>query len=197
MKLLGIALRSEAIPKSEQMKEKPVDSEYRGLIESRGMPLRSPDLVRLTEVRDATISLAVLYLSVLLYEVGNLISLSAMGFHASIIWSGIFPVGVMGDSPFGDGSSVAKLLQVGICVSATLTASKAVRRKGLPLTSVALAGVTGMYIASLYWEVLSLTSFVPMALHEAIYVTLSVALAFGVLRAFPTVPFAKRMTQRL
>lgn len=139
--------------------------------------------------------LSAMYLSVWLYELGNWVSLSATGAHASIVLSGVLPVAVMGDASEGPGFSVAKVLQVGICVGITLVAFNAARRMGLPLTSLTLVSVTSMYIASMYWELFSLTSFVPMTLHESIYVVLSVALTFGFLRVFPVVPFSKRSTQ--
>lgn len=141
--------------------------------------------------------MSTLYLFMWLYEIGNWLSLSVTGVHATILSSGVIPVGAMGGSPEGTGFSIAKLLQVGICVGATLIACRAVSRKGLRFTSVTLTGVTGMYIASMYWEMFSLTSFVPMVLHEATYVVLSVALTFGLLRKIPVVPHSERLTKGL
>ncbi|HEV2226687.1 MAG TPA: hypothetical protein VGR56_07790 [Nitrososphaerales archaeon] len=132
-----------------------------------------------------------------LYEVGNLLSLSATGVQTSIILVGILPVGVMGDTPVGLGFPVAKLLQVGICVGVTLTAYAAVRRRSLPLTGFTLVVIMSMCIASVYWEMFSLTSFVPMAIHEAIYAALSVGLTFALLRVSPVVPLSKRQTKLL
>jgi hypothetical protein len=154
-------------------------------------------LLRFTDFRDAAAGLSVLYLSVWLYEIGNWVSLTAAGARASFLWSGILPSGVIGTSSVASAFPEAKLLQVFICVSVTLTACVAARRKALPITSFTLAAVTSMYISSLYWEMLSLTSYVPMILHEAIYIVLTLAVTFGLLRALSRATLTKGASQSL
>jgi len=142
-------------------------------------------LGRLFEVRDAAASLLALYLSIWLYEVGNWVSLSAEGAKVTFLLSGVLPVGVMGVGAGGTGFPLAKLAQVALCSTATLLAAWVARSKGFRLAGATLLGITGMNIASVYWEMLWMMSFIPVAFNEAIYLAMSAAIAWALLRAVP------------
>ena len=137
---------------------------------------------------DVSASLLCLYLSVWLYELGNWASLTTYGAKATLLWAGFFPAGVAAATSGGAAFTGAKELQVMICVGVTLVAFLMARKRGLSLTSVTLTGTMGIYVASMYWELLSITSFVPMVVHETIYIGLSAFAAVAFLRAFGGLP---------
>lgn len=132
---------------------------------------------------DVAASISALYLSVWLYEIGNWVSLTAAGTKASLAWGGVLPVGVFAVTQGGTDLLGAKLLQVGICVGVALAALFLLRRRGLRMATVTLGGLTGIYVSSIYWEVLSLTAFIPVALHETVYVGMCVVTGTAILKA--------------
>lgn len=137
---------------------------------------------------DILLSLMALYFSVWLYEIGNWVSLVVVGANPSLAWSGILPIGVVALSTHS-GLLDAKLLQVGISVATIFALWMLTNRRGLPITSLTLAGSMGVYLASVYWEMLSLTSFVPMYIHETTYAVLCFGATFGLLRALPRISY--------
>ena len=126
-------------------------------------------------VADVAGSVAAVFLSVWLYEIGNWVSLTAAGAKVSFAWGGVLPVGVFAVTDGGSGFLGAKLLQVGMIVSVTLAALILLRNREFRLTSMTLGGLLGIYVSSVYWEVLSLNAYVPIALNETIYAGLCVA----------------------
>ncbi len=134
-------------------------------------------------LKDLAVGITALYLSVWLYEASNWISLTAAGGKAIFLWSGILPAGVASVTTGGSDFAIAKLLQVGICVALALPTFMTVRRRGLPFASVTLASIVGLYITSVYWEMLSLASLMPVGLHELSYVALSIGATAVLMRA--------------
>jgi hypothetical protein len=140
-------------------------------------------LLKVANLIDVVTSIIAFYLSVWVYEIGNWIALTVSGARAAILMVGILPGGVVGLPTEGAAFGGAKLLQIAICVGVAVLALMLVRMGDFPLTRVTIISVTGMYLASAYWELLSLTSSVPILLHESLYVGLSVATAAVLLTA--------------
>jgi hypothetical protein len=137
---------------------------------------------------DILLSMTVVYFSVWLYEIGNWISLAIMGANPSLAWSGILPVGVVAFSTHSGSLLDAKLIQVGMSVG-TIFILWVLTNGRFPITSVTLAGSMGIYLASIYWEMLSLTSFVPMYFHEMTYAVLCFGATFSLLKALPRISY--------
>jgi hypothetical protein len=139
-------------------------------------------LSKYTIVLDVVSSALALYLSLWLYETANWVSLTVSGTKATLVWTGLFPTGVVALSSGNGGLAGAKLLQVGICVGVALFTFVLLRRKGLPLARVTVAGLTGIYLASVIWEMLSLAASMPPLVEEGMFVGLSALAAMGVIR---------------
>jgi hypothetical protein len=160
-------------PYSPEIFEGFKDSEYRCLI--NGPALVFAELRKMASLIDVITSILALYLSVWVYEIGNWVSLTVSGAKATILMAGILPGGVVGIPAGGTDFGGAKVLQIAICVGAAFVALMLIRMGDLPLTRVTIISIASLYITSTYWEMLSLTAFVPILLHESIYVGLSVA----------------------
>lgn len=142
----------------------------------------------MTALIDIVTSAVALYLSVWVYEIGNWVSLTISGAKATILMAGALPEGVVGLSTNGMDFGSAKLLQVILCSALAFSALLLLRRRKLPLARITIISIMSLYITSMYWEILSLTTFVPILLHEAIYVCLSVLTAGVLLVAFSRLP---------
>lgn len=122
-----------------------------------------------------------LYFSVWVYEIANWVSLTVSGARAEILMAGILPSGVVGLPAGGTEFGGAKVLQIAICVGAAFVALILTRISDLPLTRVTIVSIASIYITSAYWEMLSLTAFVPILLHESIYIGLSLVMSVVIL----------------
>ena len=131
---------------------------------------------------DFAASASLIYLSVWLYELGNWASLGAVGVSTTITWAGVLPAGVAGAAPDGAGLFLAKMLQVGLCAGVFALAFVWLRGRSLSLAKLTIAGLFGINAASVFWEALSFTAFMPGLVHEAIYVGLSTGAAALLLR---------------
>jgi hypothetical protein len=141
------------------------------------------DLLKAANLVDVVSSVTALYLSVWMYEIGNWVSLTISGARATILMVGILPRGVVGLPAGGTDFGCVKLIQIIICVEAAFVALMLVRRGNLPFTRVTIVSIVGIYITSAYWEMLSLTAFVPILLHESIYIGLSLVTSVVLLTA--------------
>ena len=164
-----------------------MDSQYRGLTRARDQFATS--LSRAARLADVAVSVMAVYLSVWFYEIANWVAFAAAGANVTFSWAGFLPSGVASVTTVGSGFLYAKLAQVGLCLSLSVAAFLSLRGRGLPLTKVTLAGLMGIYAASVYWEMLSLASFMPFAVHEVAYIGLSAATAIGFMRILDR-PFA-------
>lgn len=144
-------------------------------------------LTTLVRPLDIFLSVTAVYFSVWLYEIGNWVSIAAVGASPSLAWSGILPIGVMAYSSNSGGLLDAKLLQVGISVATIFALWILTNKWGFPITGVTLACSMAIYLSSFYWEMLSVTSFVPMYLHETTYAVLCFGAAFGLVKALPRI----------
>lgn len=131
-------------------------------------------MLKAANLIDVVTSIIALYLSVWLYEIGNWVSLTVSGARATILMVGILPGGVVGLPAGATDFGSTKVLQIAICVGAAFVALMLIRMGDLPLTRVTIVSIAGIYITSAYWEMLSLTAFIPILVHESIYIGLSV-----------------------
>jgi hypothetical protein len=109
--------------------------------------------------------------------------LAAFGANPSFMWAGFLPAGVAAVTSEGASLGGAKIIQIMLCTAPTLIAFAGAGRRGLGLTRITLRGLLGIYVTSAYWEMLSLTSYVPMMLHETVYIGLSIAAALALPRS--------------
>ena len=147
---------------------------------------------RLARVADGFSCMVTLFVAFWIYEIANWFSLALAGANPTLTWSGILPVGVIAVAPHSGGFLDAKLFQVGICVGTMLSLWTLANRFRLKLTRVTIAGLTGIFIASLYWEMLSVAAFVPMYVHEVAYAALSYAVTLGLLKVLPGISYRVR-----
>jgi hypothetical protein len=140
-------------------------------------------LLKAAKLTDLATTIIALYLSVWVYEIGNWVSLTVSGARTTILMVGILPGGVVGLPNAGMDLGGAKVLQIAICVGATFVALRLISVGHFPLTRITMISITSMYITSAYWEMLSFTAFVPILLHESIYIVLSMVASVVLLAA--------------
>ncbi len=119
---------------------------------------------------DAAGSVAILYASIWIYELSNYLALSLSGAHAFLVMQGSIPVGVMAAS--NGGNFLVKPTQVLISTSILLAILLTMKGRRSPLSRLTTIGMASVFVASFYWEALDLLGVVPVAVHEAIFVTL-------------------------
>ncbi|MDA4127877.1 MAG: hypothetical protein OK422_00195 [Thaumarchaeota archaeon] len=124
---------------------------------------------------DALLAAAVVYLSLWVYEVANWLSLTLAGVNASIVMGGWLPAGVLGVSTNSSLLAIAKPLQVFLSLSLAGFGFAVFRKHKLPVTRFVLLCTMSVYLASVYWELLSVLSFIPVTFHEGVFFALSFA----------------------
>jgi hypothetical protein len=122
---------------------------------------------------DFTGAASIVYLSVWLYELANWLSLTMVGVNPTLVMAGLLPGGVMWVTSNSSALSLAKPLQTVILIGATGIIFACLRRRQLPATRFVLLCTASIYSASVYWELLSMLSFIPLILHEAAFLALS------------------------
>jgi hypothetical protein len=131
---------------------------------------------------DLAASTAVLFGAVWIYEISNWISLGLQGYPASISIAGALPLGVVSVSPVGP-SPLTKGLQVAIAVGLLLPALIGFARARLLVAEAFVLSTAGVYLASFYWEMLSVLTVLPIAVHTGIFLagtcSVSILLARG------------------
>jgi hypothetical protein len=105
---------------------------------------------------DVCLAAALVYLAVWIYELSNLAVLSAVSAQASMAVIGILPVGVSGVNPDTQLLAVAKPLQVILCGAVMFGLLYLIRSRGLPISTTLASATLSIYLASSYWEMLSL-----------------------------------------
>jgi hypothetical protein len=116
---------------------------------------------------------SIVYLSVWLYELANWLSLIIVGVNPTLVMAGLLPGGVMGVTSNSSVLALAKPLQTVISISAIGIIFACLRKRQLPATRFAVLCAASIYSASVYWELLSMLSFIPLMLHEAAFLALS------------------------
>jgi len=132
---------------------------------------------------DVCVGAAVLYLAVWIYEISNLVVLSAVGTQASMAFIGILPVGVSAVNPDSQMLAVAKPLQVLMCGAIMLGLLYSIRSKGLPISTMLASATLSIYLASSYWEMLSLVGSSSYLIHLSGFTFLALATQMGLSRA--------------
>jgi hypothetical protein len=133
-------------------------------------------------VIDICIGAALVYLAVWIYEICNLVVLSAVGTHASMAFVGILPVGVSAVNPNSQLLAIAKPLQVVICGAAMFGMLYSVRSKGLHISTMVASATFSVYLASSYWEMLSLVGSSSYLIHVSGFTVLALATQMGISR---------------
>jgi len=118
---------------------------------------------------DLTVSVLVPFLALWVYEISNLIALASQGDGVSLTLSGLIPLGVAGVSQ-GALSPLTKILQIAMATGLILPFGIIFSKKGLIIAETVILSTLGVYLASSYWEMLSLLTEVPMALHTGIFI---------------------------
>ena len=139
---------------------------------------------------DLALAALVLYASFWVYEFGNLSSLALSGARVSLDVSGFLPLGTIATSADHAGLPpiLVKTIQVALSVSPMLLIANLARRGRLVILEGAAICVVSLFVASLYWESLSLLSRISMTEHELLYFALAVGLEAGLMRAMKYSP---------
>jgi hypothetical protein len=124
---------------------------------------------------DACVAAALVYFAVWIYELSNLAVLSAVGSQASLAFVGILPVGVSAVNPDAQLLAVAKPIQVLICGGAMFGLLYAIRSRGLPVSAMLASATLSVYLASSYWEMLSLVGSTSYLVHLSGFAVLALA----------------------
>ena len=132
---------------------------------------------------DVLIAATLVYGAVWIYEASNFIVLSAVGTQASMAFVGILPVGVSAVNPDPQILALAKPLQVLICGAVMVGLVYLVRSKGLPISTTLASATLSIYVASSYWELLSLVGPSSYLVHVGGFTILALATQVGVSRA--------------
>jgi hypothetical protein len=134
------------------------------------------------KILDICIGASMVYLAIWIYELGNFIVLSTVATQASIAFVGILPVGVTAVASDQQVLPFAKPLQVLICSGVMFMMLRTVRSKSLPISTTLATATLSIYLASSYWEVLSLVGPISYDLHMGIFTSLALATQLGLSR---------------
>ena len=132
---------------------------------------------------DVGIAGALVYFAVWIYELSNLVVLSAVGTQASMAFVGILPVGVSAVNPDAQLLAMAKPIQVLLCGAVMFGLLYSVRSRGLPVSAMMASATLSIYLASSYWEVLSLMGSSSYIFHVAGFTALALATQAALSRA--------------
>jgi len=132
---------------------------------------------------DVCIAAAMVYFAVWIYEISNLIVLSAIGSQASISFVGILPVGVSAVNPDSQLLAIAKPVQVLVCGAIMFGLLYSIRSKTLPISTMLASATLSIYLASSYWEMLSLVGSSSYLIHLSGFTALALATQVGLSRA--------------
>ena len=134
-------------------------------------------------VVDASLALGLLYLAVWIYEVGNFLAFYVSGFNPSLTTAGVLPVGVSAMVSGTSQLALVKPLQVLFSASMAAAVYWFLRGRGMVFSQMAAVSMVGIFLASFYWEALSVASFIPIGVHVAIFTSLALGLQYGLVKA--------------
>jgi hypothetical protein len=120
-------------------------------------------------------------MSIWLYEIANWLVLAAQGYAVSLSTVGWIPLGVSAVTSAGL-SPVTKLFQMTVAIGLLLPLRALLSTKRLILAEALTLSSVGIFLASGYWEMLSLLTAIPMTLHVGLFITGASAMAFVLLR---------------
>lgn len=130
-------------------------------------------------VLDIPVAIFMLYAGVCIYELGNYIALSAVGSQASLVFSGVLPIGVSASISNSGLLVLAKPAQIGLSTLAMVGLFFLVRSKGLRASSYVGLTTISIYLASAYWELLPTLGGFSYETHLAIFSALAIGAQFG------------------
>jgi len=139
-----------------------------------------------TRLLDVSIGAFLLYAAVWIYELGNLAALSSVGSQASLIFSGILPIGVSASVPDTNLLMFAKPVQIALSTLAMLGLFFIVRSMKLQISSNVTITVISIFLASAYWELLSSVGAISYEAHLAIFTALAIGAQVGLSGLFKT-----------
>ncbi len=139
---------------------------------------------------DVVLSVVSLYGSFWIYELGNYTSLALSGSSASLTIMGVLPVGTVAfsTSNYWMPTLLAKAFQIALTAALMLLVARMARSMDLVLLEGAAICVLSIFVASAYWESLTLVSKLSLGAHELLFVAVSVALQVGLMRAMKYSP---------
>ena len=132
---------------------------------------------------DLAVAASMPLLALWVYEITNLAVLAAQGDEVTLSIAGWIPLGVAGVSQ-GGLLPLTKVLQMGLAAGLILPLRWLFARSGLRVAETFVLSTLGVYLASAYWEVLSLVTTVSMEVHSGIFIAGTAVLAFALLWAF-------------
>jgi hypothetical protein len=131
---------------------------------------------------DFILSASVPFLALWIYEISNFAVLAAQGSSVSLSMNGLLPLGVAGVSSVGL-SPLTKILQVALAIAFILPLGAAFSKQRLFISMASVLSSVGIYLASAYWEMLSLLSTIPMSVHVGVFIAGTSAIAVILLRS--------------
>jgi hypothetical protein len=134
------------------------------------------------KIVDFCVGSAMVYLAIWVYELGNFIVLSSVATQASISFLGILPIGVSAVTSDQQLLPLAKPLQVLVCSGIMYMMLRAIRSRSLPFSTLLATATLSIYLASAYWEVLSLVGPISYWIHLVIFTSLALATQLGLSR---------------
>jgi hypothetical protein len=120
------------------------------------------------------VGVALLYAAVWVYELGNYVTLSAVGAQASFILSGVLPIGVSASVPDDKLLMLAKPAQIALSTLVMVGIFSLVRSKKLEFSSTIAATTISVFLASAYWELLSSLGSISYEAHLLIFAGLAI-----------------------
>ncbi len=131
---------------------------------------------------DLLLSASVPLLAIWLYEFSNWLVLAQQGFTVSFSMAEWLPLGVAGAST-GVLSPATKVLQVALALIPMVIFARVLSRAELRGAEAFAVSFVGVYLASSYWEMLSLLTTLPMVDHIGAFVLGTGGLSALLLRA--------------
>ena len=132
---------------------------------------------------DLAASALVPLVTIWVYEISNVAVLAAQGAQVTLSTAGLLPLGVAGIVQSGL-SPLTKVFQVVLAVGAILPLVVAFSRSKLLIAETFVLSSLGVYVASIYWEMLSLLTTVPIAVHTTIFISGTSGLTVVILKKF-------------
>jgi hypothetical protein len=117
---------------------------------------------------DLVVASFVPFLGIWLYEIGNWFALGIQGYDVSLSTAGWIPLGVSAVTS-GMASPLTKGIQVVAAVGALMILRTLLSRSRLMIAEALVLSTMGIFLASVYWEMLSLLTFIPMAIHVGVF----------------------------
>jgi hypothetical protein len=138
---------------------------------------------------DFAVAGGLLYLSVWVYELANLLSLSVSGHQVSVSFSDLLPIGTGSLSYSSGPDTMAKIVQVTMSSAAGIFALIVTRRFKLTASQLASTSILGIYAASFYWEILPLAAYSGYLIHVITFLGLAgvanIAILYSIVRRKP------------